>query len=104
MENELIRGQRYTFYQKIGKNSIQKTFRANVKDIIFHNMILNNRGIISIVECKTLRLNFHSDCKQATTVYCMPLHCILQIDNMETILQKKSKLPVDVLRIIDNYL
>jgi len=104
MENELILGQRYTFYQKMGEHSKPNMFRANVKDIIFHNMIINNTGTISIVECKTLRLNFHSDCKETTTVNCMPLHCILQIDNMETILQNKSKLPVDVLRIIDNYL
>lgn len=104
MENELILGQRYTFYQKMGKNSIQKTFRANVKDIIFHNMIISNGYSKKTVACKTLRLHNCSDITQKSAVHCIPMYCIIQVDNMETILQNKSKLPVDVLRIIDNYL
>jgi hypothetical protein len=104
MENELILGQRYTFYQKMGEHSKPNMFRANIKDIIFHNMIISNGYSKKTVACKTLRLHSCSDITQKSAVHCIPMYCIIQVDNMETILQNKSKLPVDVLRIIDNYL
>ena len=106
MENSLITGYRYTFYQKNGKSPNVKTnvFRATVNDIIHHSMIISNGYSKKTVACKTLRLHCCSDTSHKNAIHCIPLHFIVQVDNMETILQNKSNLPVDVLRIIDSYL
>ena len=106
MENSLIPGYRYTFYQKNSEvpNAKTNVFRATVNDILHHNMIISNGYSKKTVACKTLRLHSCSDITQKSAVHCIPLHFIVQVDNMETILQNKSNLPVDVLRIIDSYL
>jgi len=100
-ESELIPGQRYTFYRNPeltrGYNAV---FRA----------CLNKVYVYENIACGASHTAKHIlfDCidyePHPRTKLTMPFDWLIQITNLITILQDKSPLPDDVLRIIDSFL
>jgi hypothetical protein len=93
MENTLINGNRYTFYKKnldIAKISI---FRANLIKVYTYN-----------TNEKSIYLNCIDTEKSKNTKFMFPLYLLIKVTNLESILNNKSNMPRDILRIIDSYL
>ena len=105
-ESELIPGQRYTFYRNPeltrGYNAV---FRACLNRLYVYDMI--ETGVSPAPTTQTSK-HIHFDCidyePHPRTKLSMPFEWIIQITNLITILQNKSPLPDDVLRIIDSFL
>jgi hypothetical protein len=114
----MIIGQRYTFYVNSGNNSKHdvKKIRANIKDIYYHNQIINDWGNIYTKKTTTLSLHCADTEKSKNTTVSIPLDMIIHIENLETILSpnrinaswatstRDLRIPSDVLLLIDNYL
>jgi len=91
--DKLINGNRYTFFKKNVDTSTISIFRANLIQIYVHTCLT-----------KSVYLNCidYEYSKNAKLLF--PLSSLIKVTNLEIILNNKTNIPSEILRIIDNYL
>jgi hypothetical protein len=98
-QKNLIRGHRYLFHYKKEREG-RTTFRANFLGMNHYNNHIGNYYPVIV-----LNKYFHTEWSASQQeIWYMDFNLIKKIESLSFILDGKTKLPDDVLHIIDGYL
>ena len=92
--DKLINGNRYTFFKKNVDISTISIFRANLIQIYVHKKCLTKSVYLNCIDYEYSK----------NTKFLFPFSLLIKVTNLEIILNNKTNIPSEILRIIDSYL